>query len=121
MVFRSSRRVETNTNQVVIMTSEGWGWIWFGSRISEVEGGINPVEFDSASSNLFVDEFDGDSNMFDTSCCCVCFEGIDARLAVEVEWEWKDIRGGMSDVRVDILEIVCLFCCCEGTDDFAMC
>ena len=86
IVVRSFWWVESNTNQVVIMTGEGWGWVGFGSGVSKVECCIDPVEVDSACSNFLVDEFDWYRNVLDSCSNGIGFKSVDARLAVKVDW-----------------------------------
>ena len=119
-MVRSFWWVESNTNQVVIMTGEGWGWVGLGSGVSKVECCIDPVEVDSARGNFLIDVFDWHRNLLDSCCHGVGFESVDARLAIKVDWEREYVGERMTDMGVDVLEVSCFFGGCEGSNYFAM-
>ncbi len=54
-----------------------------------------------------MDVFDGDRNVLDSCSDSIGFKGIYTWFAVEEDWEWKDIRGRMTDVGVDVLKVSC--------------
>eukprot|EP00956_Cyclotella_meneghiniana_P029218 scaffold70145_cov40-Cyclotella_meneghiniana.AAC.3 len=120
IVIRFLRWIESNTNQVVIVTGKGWGWVGFCSGVSKVERCVDPVEVDSACSDFLVDELDWYCNVLDSCCYGVGFESVDTRLAIKIDWEREYVGGWMPDVGVDVLEITCFFSGCKGSNYFAM-
>lgn len=78
--------VVSNTDDVVVLLEVRRRRVWFGTGVSEVESCIDFAKYNVAFLNVLVNVMDGDSNVLDTSCDAVGFEGIFAGLAVNEDW-----------------------------------
>ena len=84
-MLRSRRRIEANTNGLIIMTEVDWRRVWLGPRVCSVEMCPNFLDGQVAKLGMMVDKVNRDSNMLDSCSDSVGKEDVNAWLTVLIE------------------------------------